>query len=75
MSNTDKTDDKVEAKPGKSEVKPAARMGSKIVNAPAVPNTGGYELKVAPLKADKVGMSGHNTGGYELRVSQEQGTH
>lgn len=46
-----------------------------IKNAPAVPNTGGYELKTAPAKPETVAMAGQNTGGFELRASQETGVH
>jgi hypothetical protein len=76
MSNTAKpAAKKPESAEPEAKPEPAARLGSKINNAPVVVNTGGYELKVAPIKPEKIGMAGHNTGGYELRVSQEQGTH
>jgi hypothetical protein len=52
-----------------------AHLGSKINNAPTVTNTGGFELKVAPVKVEALKMAGHNTGGFENRVTQEQGTH
>jgi hypothetical protein len=48
---------------------------SKIVNAPTVPNSGGYENKVSLSKPITSRMAGQNNGGYENRVTQEQGTH
>jgi hypothetical protein len=54
------------------------RVYSKIINAPVVPNDGGFEKKVAPLPAaDKTAganatMPAHT---FELRVVQETGTH
>jgi hypothetical protein len=52
----------------------AARMGG-IKNAPAVTNTGGYELRTAPARLIVAKMAGHNAGGYESRAVQESGTH
>ena len=48
---------------------------SEIINAPTVPNTGGYELKVTAASPETTGMAGQNSGGFELRVAQESGTH
>ena len=52
---------------------------SKVVNAPTVPNTGGYENKVAPPPrvADKTAgaNSGSAANAFEQRAAQEQGTH
>ena len=54
----------------------AARpLGSKIANAPAAPNDGGFEKRTAPARLEAVKMAGHNDGGYEKRVIQEAGTH
>jgi hypothetical protein len=47
----------------------------KIVNAPSVPNAGGYENRVTLSRPEAVKMSGHNSGGFENRAAQEQGTH
>jgi hypothetical protein len=46
-----------------------------IKNAPAVPNTGGFEVKVTVSKQENLAMAGQNTGGFENRVVQESGTH
>lgn len=51
------------------------RLGSKINNAPAVTNTGGYELRTAAARTIVAKMAGHNSGGFEGRAIQEQGTH
>lgn len=48
---------------------------SKIINAPAVTNSGGYETKVALSKPITARMAGQNNGGYENRVTQESGQH
>lgn len=48
---------------------------SKIVNAPTVPNDGGYEKKTVQGSREKTGMQGQNNGGFENRVVQESGTH
>jgi hypothetical protein len=84
MSKTEKpAEKKAEAKPAaeKAEAKSAekkaepetkpvmARLGSNIKNAPVVHNTGGFELRVIPLKSEAVRMAGHNNG------VQESGTH
>jgi hypothetical protein len=46
-----------------------------IKNAPAAPNDGGYEKKVALAKPEATAMAGQNNGGFETRVAQESGQH
>lgn len=45
-----------------------------IKNAPAVPNDGGHEKRVAPTPAAD-STAGKNDGGFEKRAAQESGTH
>jgi len=71
-----KTSDKDEGKTsGKDEDRPAARLGSKVANAPVAPNTGGYENRASQGAREHTGMEGKNAGGFETRAAQEQGTH
>jgi hypothetical protein len=63
------------AKDDAAKPESARPLGGKILNAPTVTNTGGYELKVALAKPEAIKMAGHNNGGFENRVIQEQGTH
>jgi hypothetical protein len=57
-----------------------ALLGGKVINAPATPNDGGYEKRVAvPAKTPVDKTAGTNASSaafaFEQRVSQEQGTH
>lgn len=59
----------------REEIVPGAKFGSKIVNAPSVPNSGGYENRTVTARAGADKMAGQNSGGFENRVVQESGTH
>jgi hypothetical protein len=48
---------------------------STIKNAPAVPNSGGFENRASQGSRLHSATEGKNGGGFETRAAQEQGTH